>query len=122
MVGIENLYKSGIGFTVGIDDTAIAFGMIAAQQGIHFLDEFVQLSGVERVLGHGLANAVHIPAGIGACAQRVPEGVELRPLHDASKGTAESYVKRRFLLALGLGPRLTAREVKQIAHGDHRLC
>lgn len=122
MVGVENLYKGRIGFTVGIDDTAIAFVMVAAQQDIYFLNEFFQLSGIKRMGRYRFADTVHIPTGIGTGTQCVPEGVELRPLHDASKGTTESYVKCRFLMALGLGPRLTAREVKQIAHGDHRLC
>ena len=89
MVGIENLYKGGIGFTVGINDAAITFVMVAAQQNIHFLNEFVQLGGGQRAIRRRLTDAVHIPTGIGACAQRVPEGVELRPLHDAGKGTAE---------------------------------
>lgn len=40
MVGIENFYKGGIGFAIGIDDAAITLVVIASEEDIHFLNEF----------------------------------------------------------------------------------
>lgn len=68
--------------------------------------------------GYRFADAVDIPTGIGPSAQRIPECIELCPLHEAGKRAAKGGVKGGFF---SLRSRLTTGQVKQVAHGDHRL-
>jgi hypothetical protein len=91
MVGVVDLDQTRVRQIVGVDDAAVVFIMLAAQQGVDFADEGADVRAICGGLGSRFAQGVDVPAGIRV--QGVPEVAQLIPGEDAVKSAIEEAVE-----------------------------
>ncbi len=96
MMRIVDLDQRGGLQIVRIDDAAIGFVVIAAQEGIDLADEGLDLHTIDRILGPRFTDGVEIPARLTVDA--LPEGVKLVPGQDAVERAAKQGIKGRVMV------------------------
>jgi len=92
--GVEDLDEAGLGFAVGVDDSAVILVMILMQQGIDGVDEGDYLFPCQWLLRLRFTDGIDIPAGVRLGAHRLPEVIQLRPAENTGEAAAEGSVKR----------------------------